>query len=79
MQPALRDPNAARLDIAEVVALIQADVRDAVTGYYIVSFAEESERRRFVTDPEARFQMIEETLYRGSVRTDDNKIVELAL
>jgi hypothetical protein len=79
MRSALRDPNAARLEITEVVALIQAELRDAVTGYYIVSFADERERRRFVTEPDARFQMIEETLYRGSVRTDENKVVELAV
>lgn len=79
MRSALRDPNAARLEIAEVVALTQAELRDAVTGYYIVSFADERERRRFVTEPDARFQMIEETFYRESVRTDDNKVVEPAV
>jgi hypothetical protein len=76
---ALRDPKAARETIAEVVALTQAELRDALCGYHIVSFADERERRRFVTEPDARFQMIEETLYRGSVRTDDNKVVELAV
>jgi hypothetical protein len=76
---ALREPDAARADIAYIVALTQGELREVVAAYYILSLGNESDRHRFVEDVDARQVMMDGVLCRGYVQDDDGKIMELAV
>jgi hypothetical protein len=75
--PARQDERAERM--WEALAVVSQDLPEALAGYYLLAFASEDERQRFVLFPDDRGVLTGQTLTRGGFRDDEGRFVEVLL
>jgi hypothetical protein len=64
-------------DCVAVLSMVLPELREAIAGYYLLSFGSTAERLDFILYPEKRAEAISAVMLRGTVRDDDGHVMEV--